>query len=238
MSKVTHQYGSYPPPPPPYPQPLAPTRPPVDLNVLIDALTKIREASLILIIAYLLFGIGSFVIVGAMTAAAFFAFPFGGEETASGLALGLIIAIIILILVGAILALYAVLNKLVPGSRLLATIEHEFTTASNLLEVGYKWGLLMMILGSVLLIVIVGAVFLVIGFILLLIGTIGLIILCFKFNDRFKNTLYLIAGILFIIGLVVPIVDFISWILLYVALGSTIEGLKAQTPASYQPTLI
>ncbi len=69
----------------------------------------------------------------------------------------------------------------------------------------------------------------VLSFIFLLIGNIGLILLCFKLHDRFKDALYMVAGILFIIGIFVGgVVSFVGWILLYVALGKTIASLRSQ----------
>jgi len=73
-------------------------------------------------------------------------------------------------------------------------------------------------------VILIGAVFILIGFI-------GVIILCFKLNDVYSNTLYLVAGILFIIGLFIPILAVIAWILLYAGLGSTVRKLQSTTPS-------
>ncbi|MCC6058185.1 MAG: hypothetical protein LM568_04635 [Desulfurococcaceae archaeon] len=48
--------------------------------------------------------------------------------------------------------------------------------------------------------------------------------------------LYLVAGILFIIGIFIPILNAISFILLYVALGDTME--KLSTTPTPNPTLV
>ncbi|MEM1745956.1 MAG: hypothetical protein QXZ45_03895 [Candidatus Nezhaarchaeales archaeon] len=63
----------------------------------------------------------------------------------------------------------------------------------------------------------------IVGYILLILGYVGVIILCFKLNEVEQNTLYLVAGIMFIIAIFISIVGFVAWILLYVALGDSIR---------------
>jgi len=58
-------------------------------------------------------------------------------------------------------------------------------------------------------------------------------LLCFKLNDFEKNSLYLAAGILFLIGIIFPILDFVAWILLYIALGESLR--KANSQATQIP---
>jgi uncharacterized membrane protein len=57
----------------------------------------------------------------------------------------------------------------------------------------------------------VGIFILLAGWILTIIGYVGLLILGLKLNDLEKNPLYLVAGILFIVGIFVPILGFIAW---------------------------
>ncbi|MDH5815874.1 MAG: hypothetical protein QE164_03655 [Candidatus Nezhaarchaeota archaeon] len=64
----------------------------------------------------------------------------------------------------------------------------------------------------------------IVGYILLILGYVGVIILCFKLNEVEQNTLYLVAGIMFIIAIFISIVGFVAWILLYVALGDSIKN--------------
>jgi uncharacterized membrane protein len=98
-----------------------------------------------------------------------------------------------------------------------------------------------LIVGALTLIILVGLFIIIIAAILLLIGYIGLIILGFKLNELEKNTLYLVAAILFIIGIFIGIASFVGWILLYVALGDSIRkatGAPSTAPAGYpQPPL-
>jgi len=86
-----------------------------------------------------------------------------------------------------------------------------------------------------------GLVLIVLGTIFLFIGFVGLIIGCFSLNARFHEPLFLVAGILFIIYLiasilvfipyvsaVAPVLGLIAWILMYVAAGSSIHRLKTR----------
>ena len=76
------------------------------------------------------------------------------------------------------------------------------------------------------------------GLAFLLIGFIGLIIGCFKLRDSFQETLFLVAGILFIVAMVlifVPatsavawILHIIAWIMIYTASGSSIHKLQTR----------
>jgi hypothetical protein len=74
----------------------------------------------------------------------------------------------------------------------------------------------------------VGVIIAVVGLILLLIGFIGLIILMFKLRDDLKDDLFLVAGILFIIGIFVPILTIIAWVLVYV--GAKPEKVPTRHP--------
>lgn len=93
----------------------------------------------------------------------------------------------------------------------------------------------------------IGGLILLIGLILAFIGFIGLIILAFNFHSVEQEGLYLAVGILLIIGLVIsiagliniiisfvsPVIDIAAWILMFVALGKSIE--KYRHISSQQP---
>jgi len=98
---------------------------------------------------------------------------------------------------------------------------------------------------------------LIIASILIIIGHIGLIVLVYKLYEFEKNTLYLVITILLIISLVskftlfIPyigtfislgtgLLGFISWILLYIALGESISRAESQRvpPTSHATSLI
>ena len=50
-----------------------------------------------------------------------------------------------------------------------------------------------------------------------------MIILSLRLNDREKNPIYIIAGILFALGIILPQASAIAWILLYIRLNNTIS---------------
>jgi len=150
--------------------------------------------------------------------------------------LGLVIALIVLLIIGGIIALIGLWGKFIPGVEKLAVINPEFGTSRTLIKIGLFWGIILLIVGAITLIILVGFFIIIIAAILLLIGYIGLIILGFKLNELEKNSLYLVAAILFIIGIFIGIASFVGWILLYVALGDSIRkatGAPSTAPAVY-----
>ena len=198
---------------------------------VVSALQKMREGILFAFIAWIFLGAGIMAaFFGALTA---FAGGAGGAwvRVLAGLGVG-----IVLLIVGAIIALIGFYAKFIPGTSDLARGNPEFSTASSLIKIGYVWGLILVIIGAILTLVLVGIFIVLIGFVLLIIGYIGMIILCFKLNDAYQNTLYLVAGILFIIGIFFPIVSVVAWILIYIALGDTIR--KLRTPPTQAQSLI
>ena len=181
------------------------------------------------------------------------------------LALG--VATVVLIISSLIINLVGLWGNFVPGARTLAKARVEFGTASTLIWIGYLIGyllhLVILILGLAAFTYLaltgslVGAMMALMGLfiglliagILVLIGVIGHLILLFKLHDIEKNTLYLVAAILMIIGLVgmfasiIPytggliaiatsILGFISLILQYVALGESIRRAQTTTPTT------
>jgi len=130
-----------------------------------------------------------------------------------------------------VIALVGFYVEFIPGVTGLARVRSEFSTPAQLIRLGYIVGLLLVLIGIPLILVIMGVFVILIGAVFILIGFIGVIILCFKLNDVYSNTLYLVAGILFIIGLFIPILAVIAWILLYAGLGSTVKKLQSTTPS-------
>lgn len=199
----------------------------------VDAYRKMREGTLYLIIAFLLIGVGG--IAALLTALpTYYTSAFAGLERGAKVASALtvvLLSLMILLVIGSVIGLIGLWGKFVPGVRRLAELNPEFGTSSTLIYVGLFWGTILMIIGAVLLVVLVGVFVMVVAAILTIIGYIGLIMLGFRLNDLEKNSLYLAAGILFVIGIFVPIVGFIAWILLYVALGESIKKAEA-TPAA------
>lgn len=132
-----------------------------------------------------------------------------------------------LMIVGGLLALVGFYARFVPGAGELARVRPEFGTASALVKVGYLGGLIAILVGAALLVVLIGLPLLVVGAVLLLLGHVGAALLSFKMHDVYGNSLYLAAGVLVLLSVVFPILAFIVWVLLYVALGETIGKLRA-----------
>jgi len=182
------------------------------------------------------------------------------------LMMGLII--VIFLLASVILNLIGFWSRFIPGVRRLGRVNLEFSTASTLIGVGYFWGYLIILVSLItgisalaytistrnLFGVVASAMGLLagvlIGGLLVFIGSIGLIILVYRLHEHEKNPLYLASAVLFIvyiiasfismtpyIGSFISIIDsallFIAWILLYIALGESISRAGA-TPS--QPT--
>lgn len=201
--------------------------------VVVGALGKMRDGILLVFIGWILLGVG-LLSVGVLALAAWSARPqiphwdVAPRTLAQRVAVGWAIASVVLVVVGAVLALVGFYAKFVPGVGDLARARPEFGTASGLIRAGYLGGLVLLVVGAVLTIFIVGILLLFVGVILLLLGHVGAILLCFKLNDAYPNTLYLVAGILLIVSIFVPVLGAVSWILLYFALGDTI--VKLRTP--------
>jgi uncharacterized membrane protein len=209
----------------------APTPPPSGASYA-EAYRLMREGALLLIISSLLVGVGIVLLYFSIIPAAF-----AGFEAV----LGLVIALIVLLIIGGVITLIGLWGKFIPGVEKLAAINPEFGTSRTLIKIGLFWGTILLIVGAATLIVLIGVFIIIIAAILLLVGYIGLIILGFKLNELEKNTLYLVAAILFIIGIFIGIASFVGWILLYVALGDSIRratGAPPTAPAMYpQPPL-
>jgi hypothetical protein len=212
----------------------APTPPPSGASYA-EAYRLMREGALLLIISSLLVGVGIVLLYFSIIPAAFAGFK---------VVLGLVIALIVLLIIGGVIALIGLWGKFIPGVEKLAVINPEFGASRTLIKIGLLWGIILLIVGAITLIIPIGLFrlfIIIIAAILLLIGYIGLIILGFKLNELEKNTLYLVAAILFIIGIFIGIASFVGWILLYVALGDSIRRATEApptAPATYpQPPL-
>ena len=196
---------------------------------LVEAYTLMRKGALYMIIAAILVGVGAaavlFTLFGGLAIA-----PFnpGAGLAAMGSAA---IAVVALALVGAIIALIGLWGKFIPGVKRLAEIDKEFSTASTLINIGLFWGFILLLISIPLVFVLIGLALAVVAWILILLGHVGLLILGIKLNEKEKEALYLVAGILFILAIFIGLLDFIAWILMYVALGHSIERASASATA-------
>jgi len=214
---------------------------------LVSALTKLRSAALLMIIATLLTSVGTLAIVlplwftgvipRLITHEAVMEHEvMPGMESKSfvSMSLVLLLTVVIVALVGFILALIAVYGKLLPSAEDFTKYSHEFSTPSTLIKIGYIVGLIVGIVGVLTLIFIIGFFLLIVAWIFLILGKIGLAILCFKINDKLKSGIFIAAGILFILSLIPPmqILSFIGWILAYIECSSLLGRVTLSTQAS------
>lgn len=205
-------------------------------SLLKEALEDMRSGALLLIVGWFLVGIavvgGPFTILRVITR--------GTRGVGGILVTGFeVLLMLILVLLGVIIMFIGFFWKFISGTQKLAQADKRFRTASQLVGL-YRWGLVLALISIILAVTIVGLIIAIplaiVTLILFLLGSIGLIILSFNLNEVYKNILYLVAGILFIIGIFIPILNAISFILLYVALGDTME--KLSTTPTPNPTLI
>jgi len=193
----------------PSPNPPPSSQPP---QMEIEALRNIKSFSLLAIIGTLLIGVSSFSVLFG-----FLSFrPIG--ITAG------IVTFFALFIIGAIILLIS-LFRLREGYSKLRNIDSRFGicyTGTTLIFIG----LIIAIIGAILSIVLIGLPILILGSIIYLIGWIlSLIVGAFQLNSRYQESLFLVAGILFIIGLFVQILLFIGVILLYEGTSSVIRRL-------------
>jgi hypothetical protein len=173
--------------------------------------------------------------------------------------IGAVATLLILLLVAVGIALYAIFGKIRPGMRQLSEIDDGFRisyTGTTLILVG----LVIMVLGLIVVVAVFaaagsspetmrGAVIggltlfgvLVIGAIIALIGNIlTFVVGAFKLQSRYQNSLYMAAGILFVIDVALLLVGssgiltLVGYVLMYIALGDTINKLSTAAPTPAQ----
>ena len=223
-------------------------------SYLESGLSKLRTASILYIVSSLLAGVGLISVLPFLTMMRAPPLHAGMaivtitktmiiNTEASAIAftaMGVAVTMLILSIVGGIISLIALFAYLIPSFNDLSKYdESAFSTPYKLLKIGYLLGLILFIIALVIIIlgaigralagIILGMVLMIVSVILLLLGKIGLAIGMFKLRDRLAETLFLVAGILFIIGIIVTIVDFVGWILVLVATGSALDKLKMKT---------
>jgi uncharacterized membrane protein len=197
-----------------------------------EAYREMREGVLYQFIAWILLGIGITYVFTLTIGSSFAGFHHMVTEN-FGLGMLALVPLAIFLLIGAIISLIGLWGKFIPGVKKLANVNPEFSTSSTFVNLGLFWGTLLMLIGALTVMIVVGVFIMMISFILIILGYIGILLLCFKLNDFEKNSLYLAAGILFLIGIIFPILDFVAWILLYIALGESLR--KANSQATQIP---
>ena len=228
-------------------------------NMEISALETLRDGFLFLLVAVIV-GIVA-VLAGLIFIIAAFGFMAAAPHGPSAFAgvIGAVATLLILLLVAVGIALYAIFGKIRPGMRQLSEIDDGFRisyTGTTLILVG----LVIMVLGLIVVVAVFaaagsspetmrGAVIggltlfgvLVIGAIIALIGNIlTFVVGSFKLQSRYQNSLYMAAGILFVIGIAFLLVGFsgiltlVGYVLMYIALGDTINKLSTAAPTPAQ----
>ncbi len=200
-----------------------------------DGMRKLKTAALLQIIAWIL--VTAAVIIGYSSILAVLGMSMSGSLEHDippdvmrhlGIATGALAGLVIAGLAGFVLVIVATYGYLLPASSRFAEFDREkYGTVSTLLKVGYLGGLLTVIggiaaavvgvLARLLGFVLVGLIIAVVGLILFIVGYIGLILLMFKLREDTGDDTFLVAGILFIIGIFVSLLAVVAWILVYVA---------------------
>jgi hypothetical protein len=229
-------------------------------NVEIWALRTLRRGFLYLLVAVIvgivavLAGLLSIIAaLGSMAAAPH-------EPLAFTEVFGAVATLLILLLVAVGIVLYAIFGKIRPGMRQLSEIDDGFRvsyTGTTFLLMG----LVIVVLGLIVLVAVfaaagfspeatwgtaLGGLNIILG-VLFIGGVIGLIgeiltfaIGAFKLHSRYQNSLYMAAGILFVIDIFLMflrlggILAAVGYILMYIALDDTIDKLSTATTTPAQ----
>jgi hypothetical protein len=224
-------------------------------NVEISALRTLRSGFLYLLVAVIvgivaaLAGLLSIIAaIGFMPAA-----PHGPSAFAGVISAVALLLVLSLIAVG--IVLYAIFGKIRPGMRQLSEVDNGFRicyTGTTLMLVG----LVILVLGLIVLAAVFAAAgfspealrgtvvsglilalgVLLIGGIIAFIGDIlTFVVGAFKLHGKYQNSLYMAAGILFVVDIALLLVGFsgiltlVGYILMYIALGDTINRLTTAT---------
>jgi len=225
-------------------------------NVEISALRTLRSGFLYLLVAVIM-------VIAAETASVF---STSLPDTLTGLAgiVGTLTFLILVLLVVIVILLYAIFGKIWPGMRQLSEVDNGFricyTGTAPMIA-----GLLTVVLGLVMVAIaverpgaikitkanyIAGLVVILVGGIIGLIGHIMTFVVgAFKLHGKYQNSLYMVAGILFVVDIILMflglgrilaeflrlggILSAVGCIIMYNALGDTINKLStaATTPA-------
>jgi hypothetical protein len=226
-------------------------------NVEISALRTLRSGFLYLLVAVIMGIVAA--LAGLISIIAAFGFMAAAPHGPSAFAgvIGTVILLLVLSLVAVGIVLYAIFGKIRPGMRQLSEVDNGFRicyTGTTLILVG----LAILVLGLVVFAITIltslyftsptvasGGFMLALGVIIIsgIIAFIGNILTfvvgAFKLHSRYQNSLYMAAGILFILDIALLLVGFsgilslVGYILMYIALGDTINKLStaAATPA-------
>jgi hypothetical protein len=225
-------------------------------NVEISALRTLRDGFLYLLVAVIIGIVAALAGLFSIIAAIGF-MPAAPHRPFAGV-IGAAILLLVMSLVAVGVVLYAIFGKIRPGMRQLSEVDNGFRicyTGTTLMLVG----LAILVLG----LIVIAAAFaaagsspmggtilsglalalgvLLIGGIIAFIGNIlTFVVSAFTLHSRYQNSLYMAAGILFVLDIALFLVGFpgiltlVGYILMYIALGDTINKLSTAAPTPAQ----
>ncbi len=232
----------------------------------IDALQTLRKGFLYLIIGTIV------AVAGVLSTAGLVLMGLGAGVMPPLATLGSVAVGLAVLLVGLIIVLYAVFSKIRGGMRMLSDVDNSFRicyTGTTLMLIGLILELLGVVaalgvfasvhgvskpimprphggvsaglFGVMVFGVMVAAL---IGIALWIIGTIlTFIVGAFKLHGRYNETLFMVAGILYIVDLVLTFIrlmgifQFIGHILMYIALGDAIRAVSQRAQSGPSASL-
>ncbi|MEM4436729.1 MAG: hypothetical protein QXO22_07260 [Thermosphaera sp.] len=194
----------------------------------LEAFKRMREGVRQIMLGWVVLGVSLLmflvVAVGAVYAGA-------GE---GGVLAGLIIMVILMI-IGGIISLKGLYGNFIPGAGELARIDQRYSTGVSFMRIGLVWGLVLLIVGAILTLLIIGIFLVLAAYVLLIIGYVGLVIFSFNLNSIEGNSNFMIAGILYIVGILIPIFTIVAWLLLYAGLGDCVRKYSQAPPSPAPP---
>lgn len=198
-----------------------------EVNKVLEAFREMRSGILLLFIGLLV------IVIGALSSLSMLLAIFLNPAVALVGGISLIIAV----LVGFIIVLIGAYAKFYPGVQRLASIDPDYKTSATLIKLGWIYGVILGVIASLMSIIVwfAGLALSIIALVLLILGFVGLIVLCFKLYKKEGMGLYLAAGILFVLFFI-PFCPLVAWILLYIALGESIEKMARMVTTSQPPT--
>jgi len=190
------------------------------LRIAVRGLTILKSASIYLLISHIL-GLTGLIAIYVTYG---FTIPFNVHR------IGVFeIAIIIISLILAIIGLYV---GVVSACEEFKKYDSEsFSTPTTLIRIGLIYGAILFIFGLIL-ILSIGRILIGIACILIIIGWIGLIILMFRLSDEFDESFFKIAGVLFILSIIISILSVIGWVLVYMGSSRALSKLGGRISES------
>jgi MFS family permease len=229
-------------------------------NVEISALRTLRSGFLYLLVAVIVGIVAALAGLISIIAALSFMPVAPHEPSAFAGVVGAVVLLLVLSLVVVGTVLYAIFGKIRPGMRQLSEVDSGFRicyTGTTLMLVG----LVITVLGLIVLAAVfaaagfspealrgtvIGGLILALGVLLIggIIASIGdimtFVVGAVKLHGKYQNSLYMAAGILFVVDIVLLLVGIygiltlVGYILMYIALGDTINRLTTATATPAQ----